>query len=78
MTTECPTCAERGYDNADYQRLHNAWCDSVAEVNRLCKLIPVVKQAERVAQLSAEYGTASIALLSLGREARDALADLQQ
>jgi hypothetical protein len=34
-TLECPTCAERGYDNADYHRLHRAWCDSVAEVERL-------------------------------------------
>jgi hypothetical protein len=34
-TVECPTCAERGYDNADYHRLHRAWCDSVAEVERL-------------------------------------------
>jgi hypothetical protein len=32
---ECPTCAQRGYDNADYHRLHRAWCDSVAEVERL-------------------------------------------
>jgi hypothetical protein len=32
---ECPTCAERGYDNADYHRLHRAWCDSVAEIERL-------------------------------------------
>jgi hypothetical protein len=32
---ECPTCAERGYDNTDYHRLHRAWCDSVAEVERL-------------------------------------------
>jgi hypothetical protein len=35
MIAECPTCAERGYDNADYHRLHRAWCDSVAEVERL-------------------------------------------
>jgi hypothetical protein len=34
-TMECPTCAERGYDNADYHRLHRAWCDSVAEIERL-------------------------------------------
>jgi hypothetical protein len=34
-TMECPTCAERGYDNADYHRLHRAWCDSVAENERL-------------------------------------------
>jgi hypothetical protein len=35
MIAECPTCAERGYDNADYHRLHRAWCDSVAEIERL-------------------------------------------
>jgi hypothetical protein len=35
MIAECPTCAERGYDNADYHRLHRAWCDSVAETERL-------------------------------------------
>jgi hypothetical protein len=35
MIAECPTCAERGYDNADYHRLHRAWCDSVAEVEQL-------------------------------------------
>jgi hypothetical protein len=34
-TMECPTCAERGYDNTDYHRLHRAWCDSVAEIERL-------------------------------------------
>jgi hypothetical protein len=32
---ECSTCAERGYDDADYHRLHRAWCDSVAENERL-------------------------------------------
>jgi hypothetical protein len=34
-TMGCPTCAERGYDNTDYHRLHRAWCDSVAEIERL-------------------------------------------
>jgi predicted methyltransferase len=34
-TMECQTCAERGYDNTDYHRLHRAWCDSVAEIERL-------------------------------------------
>jgi cell division protein FtsB len=32
---ECATCSERGYDNTDYHRLHRAWCDSVAEIERL-------------------------------------------
>jgi hypothetical protein len=35
LIAECPTCAERGYDNDDYHRLHRAWCDSVAENERL-------------------------------------------
>jgi hypothetical protein len=35
MIAECPTCAESGYDNADYHRLHRAWCDSVAEIEQL-------------------------------------------
>jgi hypothetical protein len=40
---ECPTCAERGYDNADYHRLHRAWCDSVAEIERLRALLERVR-----------------------------------
>jgi hypothetical protein len=39
---ECPTCAERGYDNTDYHRLHRAWCDSVAEIERLREALRLV------------------------------------
>jgi DNA-binding GntR family transcriptional regulator len=41
---ECPTCAERGYDNTDYHRLHRAWCDSVAEIERLRAALEQVQQ----------------------------------
>jgi hypothetical protein len=45
-TMECPTCAERGYDNTDYHRLHRAWCDSVAEIERLRAALEELAQTD--------------------------------
>jgi hypothetical protein len=76
MTAECATCAERGYDNTDYHRLHRAWCDSVAEIERLrAALKPFVENYEiNLPEVSAydDDDTLEVPIVDL-RRAREAL-----
>jgi hypothetical protein len=77
-TMECPTCAERGYDNADYHRLHRAWCDSVAENERLrAALDEAIRQIEYLHKKFRETGSGN-AVIAQSREALNREDDASQ